>query len=129
MHASREEADRRHPRGVRRLLRLALADKLKQARKQLPVPPKLALLYAAIESAAPRTCPATTPIACAPISSKARSPRLRPMTSSDVRDAAAFEARREAIARRLFAEAMERLRQAETILALVADVRAGLEAS
>ena len=40
---------------MRRLLQLALADRIKQARKQLPVQPKTALLYAAIESAAPRT--------------------------------------------------------------------------
>ena len=51
---SRRSACAVHPRGVRRLLRLALADKRKQARKQLPVQPKTALLYAAIESAAPR---------------------------------------------------------------------------
>ena len=31
-------------------LLIALADKVKQARKQLPVSPKLGLLYAAIES-------------------------------------------------------------------------------
>src|SRR5690606_26963535 len=48
------EAARLHPEGVRRLLRIALHDKVKQARRQLPVAPKTALLYAAIESAAPR---------------------------------------------------------------------------
>ena len=45
----------------------------------------------------------------------------------DVRDTPAFEARREMIARGLFPEATARLRQAETILALVAEVRAGLD--
>src|SRR5690606_2365992 len=54
VHAERDTALRHHPRGVRRLLWLALADKRKQARKQLPVSPKAGLLYAAIESAAPR---------------------------------------------------------------------------
>jgi ATP-dependent helicase HrpA len=39
------EAAVQHARGVRRLLSLALADKLKQARKQLPVSAKLFLLY------------------------------------------------------------------------------------
>lgn len=48
--ADRNEALRAHPRGVRRLLEIALADKIKQARKQLPVSPKTGLLYAAIES-------------------------------------------------------------------------------
>src|SRR5690606_26425854 len=54
VHADAGEARRAHPGGVRRLLAIALADKLKQARKQLPVSPKTALLYAAIEAAAPR---------------------------------------------------------------------------
>ena len=48
VHAERDVAQREHPRGVRRLLAIALADKRKQARKQLPVPPKTGLLYAAI---------------------------------------------------------------------------------
>ncbi|MET0717887.1 MAG: DUF3418 domain-containing protein, partial [Pseudoxanthomonas sp.] len=48
--ADRIEAATAHPRGVRRLLEIALAEKAKQARKQLPVPPKTGLLYAAIES-------------------------------------------------------------------------------
>ena len=51
VHAQREVAERLHPGGVRRLLAIALADKAKQARKQLPVQPKTSLLYAAIESA------------------------------------------------------------------------------
>jgi ATP-dependent helicase HrpA len=44
-----------------------------------------------------------------------------------IRDAAAFEARSDAIGRALFGEAMRRLQQAETILTLVADVRAKLD--
>ena len=44
-----------------------------------------------------------------------------------IRDAAAFAQRRDAIAKQLFAEAMTRLQQAETILARVAEVRAALE--
>ena len=39
VHAERSQAMRRHPRGVRRLLQLALADRIKQARKQWPVQP------------------------------------------------------------------------------------------
>src|SRR5690606_29169095 len=54
VHAERDTALHHHPRGVRRLLWLALADKRKQARKQLPVSPKAGLLYAAIEATAPR---------------------------------------------------------------------------
>ena len=45
----------------------------------------------------------------------------------NVLDAEAFAARREEVSRRLFAEAMQRLRQAETILAAIAEVRAKLD--
>src|SRR5690606_24347926 len=51
VHADPGRARRLHPGGVRRLLRIALEVKLRQARKQLPVKPKTALLYAAIEAA------------------------------------------------------------------------------
>jgi ATP-dependent helicase HrpA len=127
LHAQREEAERRHPQGVRRLLAIALADKLKQARKQLPVQPKISLLYAAIESASPRK------------DGLKDADRLRAdlvegafdaLTADGllaVRDAEAFAQRRDALAKALFGEAMQRLRQAETILGLVAEVRAKLE--
>src|SRR5690606_28559113 len=45
----------------------------------------------------------------------------------DIRGPAAFAARRDAIGKALFGEAMARLRQAETILGLVAEVRAKLD--
>src|SRR5690606_10119386 len=45
----------------------------------------------------------------------------------DIRDPAAFATRRDDIGKALFGEAMERLRQAETILGLVADVRTKLD--
>jgi ATP-dependent helicase HrpA len=131
VHAEAEVARREHPRGVRRLLAIALADKLKQARKQLPVTPKTGLLYAAIESAAPRN------------DGLKEGDRLRldlvdgafaslaaddaDAGLFDIRDAGAFAARRDAIAKQLFADAMERLRQAETILGAVAEARAKLE--
>ncbi|HVI58203.1 MAG TPA: DUF3418 domain-containing protein [Luteimonas sp.] len=128
VHADRNEARRHHPRGVRRLLALALADRMRQARKQLPVAPKTALLYAAIESAAPRGQQPGRPAdhlredlvdgAFAALASDGL---------GDIRDAAAFEARREAIGKALFGEAMRRLQQAETILGLVAEVRAKLD--
>ncbi|AXK73497.1 ATP-dependent RNA helicase HrpA [Lysobacter sp. TY2-98] len=129
--AQRVEAERAHPAGVRRLLRLAFVDRMRQARKQLPVSPKTALLYAAIESAAPRTGEAAT---------LKEGDRLRldlvegafdALTDDGlgaIRDPDAFDARREQVAKRLFAEATDRLRQAEAILTAVADVRARLEA-
>ncbi|MBN8717194.1 MAG: ATP-dependent RNA helicase HrpA [Stenotrophomonas sp.] len=127
LHAQREVAERLHPQGVRRLLAIALADKLKQARKQLPVPPKLSLLYAAIESESPRK------------DGLKDADRLRAdlvdgafvALGADgllgIRDAEAFAQRRDALARALFGEAMQRLRQAEVILGLIAEVRAKLE--
>jgi ATP-dependent helicase HrpA len=127
VHAQREVAERLHPRGVRRLLAIALTDKMKQARKQLPVQPKTSLLYAAIESANPR------------VDGLKDADRLRAdlvdgafaaLAEHDllgIRDAEAFAQRRDAMAKTLFAEAMRRLQQAEAILALVAEVRAKLE--
>jgi ATP-dependent helicase HrpA len=127
VHAQREVAERLHPQGVRRLLAIALADRMKQARKQLPVQPKISLLYAAIESADPRR------------DGLKDADRLRSdlvdgafaALSADgllaIRDADAFAQRRDAIAKALFGEAMRRLQQADAILALVAEVRAKLE--
>ncbi|WP_297830642.1 ATP-dependent RNA helicase HrpA [Thermomonas sp.] len=129
LHADRELAERLHPQGVRRLLAIALADKCRQARKQLPIQPKLSLLYAAIESNAPRK------------DGLKDADRLRAdlvdgafatLTADDllqVRAADAFTARRDAIGRALFGEAMARLAQAEAILTQVAEVRARLEST
>src|SRR3546814_17903231 len=47
----------------------------------------------------------------------------------DIRDPAAFAARRGDIGKALFGEAMARLQQAETILGLVADVRVKLDST
>ncbi len=127
VHADRNEAQRHHRQGVRRLLLLALADAIKHARKQLPIQSKTSLLYAAIESQRPRR------------DGLKESDRLREdlvegalaALATDgldaIRDAEAFAKRRDTIAKALFGEAMERLKQAETILARVAEVRAALE--
>ena len=128
--ADRAEADAAHPRGVRRLLEIALADKAKQARKQLPVSPKTGLLYAAIHEFD----------AGAPANASARQDRLRgdiveAATNAvladglgEIRDRAAFERRRDEAGRRLFGEAMERLALAEAILSAVAELKPALEA-
>ncbi|MEO5963629.1 MAG: DUF3418 domain-containing protein, partial [Thermomonas sp.] len=127
VHAQRELAERLHPQGVRRLLALALADKLKQARKQLSMQAKTSLLYAAIESANPRR------------DGLKDSDRLRSdlvdgafaaLAEGDllgIRDIDAFNHRVNVIAKALFGEAMQRLQQAEAILIAVAEVRAALE--
>jgi ATP-dependent helicase HrpA len=129
VHADRAVAARLHPGGVRRLLAIALADKRKQARKQLPAQPKTALLYAAIESAAPRGMAADS------LRTDLVEGAFAALVADDagdggpggIRDPQAFAARRDAIGKALFPEAMERLGQAEAILALVADARARLD--
>jgi len=130
VHAEREAALRAHPRGVRRLLWLALADKRKQARKQLPVSPKTGLLYAAIESAAPRGDGGEQ----ISIGDRLRADLIDGAFESltgeglgEIRDADAFAARLDMVAKQLFSEATERLRQAEAILGAVAEARAKLE--
>jgi ATP-dependent helicase HrpA len=127
VHADRDAAARLHPQGVRRLLELALADRRKQARKQLPVQPKTALLYAAIESAAPRDGQSS-------IGDQLRTDLVDGAFDAlaldgleGIRDPDAFAARRDAVGSELFAEAMRRLRQAELVLSLVADVRDRLD--
>lgn len=129
LHAQREDAERRHPQGVRRLLAIALADKLKQARKQLPVPPKLSLLYAAIESASPRQDGLKDADRLRADLVEGAFAALSGDGLLEIRDGEAFAQRREAIAKALFGEAMQRLRQAETILGLVAEVRTKLEST
>ena len=125
VHADPAQARRLHPAGVRRLLRIALQDKARQARRQLPVPPKTALLYAAIESAAPREGKAGDRLR-EDLLEGAQAALLEDGLN-EIRDAGTFAARREVAAKALFGEAMQRLRQAETILALVAEIRAKLD--
>ena len=116
--ADRNEASEQHPRGVRRLMDIALADKAKQARKQLPVPPKTGLLYASIES-----------------QERLRGDLVDAALNAvladglgEIRDPAAFAKRRDAAGRDLFGEAMARLKLAENILAHVAELKPLLEA-
>ncbi len=116
--ADRQQAGDAHPHGVRRLLEIALADKVRQARRQLPVSPKTGLLYAAIES-----------------QERLRGDLVDAAMNAvlaeglgDIRDPQAFAQRRDAAGKALFGEAMQRLKLAEAILALVAEVKPALEA-
>ena len=146
VHAERDVAQREHPQGVRRLLAIALADKLKQARKQLPVSPKTGLLYAAIESAAPRGRGESVGlregdrlradlvdgafaalVVDGPDDGGLDKGRPDHRSLVTVRDRDAFSARLDAVGKQLFGESMERLRQAEAILAAVAEARSKLE--
>ena len=115
--ADRGEADAAHPRGVRRLLEIALADKVKNARKQLPVPPKTGLLYAAIESQERLRGDLV----------EAALNALLAEGLGDIRERAGFERRRDETGRQLFGEAMQRLKLAESILSGVAEVKPQLE--
>ena len=129
--ADAAEAARAHAAGVHRLARLALADKVKQARKQLPVSPKLALLYAAIEgfgtsaSGSPAV-PAHDQLR-ADLADAALAAVLAADDTGDVRTPAAFATRVESAGRALFGEAMTRLQLAEAILGAVADLKPRLE--
>ena len=115
--AARNEADANHPQGVRRLLEIALVDKAKSARKQLPVSPKTGLLYAAIESQERLRGDLV----------EAALNALLAEGLGDIRDREAFEQRRESAGRQLFGEAMERLKLAESILSAVAELKPQLE--
>ena len=128
VHADRSEADCAHPGGVRRLLALALADRMRQARRQLPVQPKTALLYAAIESTAPREAGGSRPAdTLRDDLVEGAFAALAAEGLADIRDPEAFEGLVADAGKALFPEAMRRLRQAETILALVAEARAALD--
>lgn len=129
VHADRAEAQRHHPQGVRRLLRIAMAEKMKQARKQLPVQPKTALLYAAIESQSPRNDGLKDGDHLRQDLVDGAFAALAADGLSEIRDPAVFALRRDAIAKTLFGEAMDRLKQAEAILARVAEVRVALESN
>ena len=118
MFADRREAETEHPRGVRRLLEIALADKVKQARKQLPVSPKTGLLYAAIESQERLRGDIVDAAMNAVLAGGL----------GEIRDRAAFDRRRDEAGKKLFGEAMERLKLAETILSLVGELKPQLEA-
>ena len=128
VHAEAAVAAAAHPGGVRRLLRIALADRLRQARKQLPVQPKTALLYAAIESAAAEDARREGDRLREDLVDGAFAALSAAPSLGGIRDAAGFAVLRDDIGRALFPEAMARLRQAEAILALVAGVRAGRDA-
>ncbi len=125
VYADPAEARRRHPRGVRRLLRIALGQKLRQARKQLPAKPKAALSYAAMEASAPRPDVSGDPLRTDLVEGAFAA--LTTEGLDDIRDTAAFAERRDAVGRALFGEAMRRLALAETALERIAEIRGRLD--
>ncbi|MFI4970441.1 MAG: DUF3418 domain-containing protein, partial [Lysobacterales bacterium] len=128
------EALAEHRRGVERLLRRALADRLKQTRRQLPLNNALLLKSAVMDGRF--------------LTSAIRDDRKPPLGSAeslrgdlvesalrerldvqdlDIRDRGAFEHVKETVARELFPVAVERLALAETIIAAYAELRPLLE--
>ncbi len=126
--ADRDQARTEHLRGVRRLLWIALAERIKSARKQLLIAPQTGLLYAAIEQFA------KSPGAKSPAAERLRIDLVEAAMNAllnedlvEVRDRAAFVARVETVGKVLFGEAMARLKLAELILAAVAELKPKLE--
>jgi len=101
----RGEALAEHRRGVERLLRRALADKLRHVARQLPLDRALSLHWVALGSTAA-------------LREDVAEGALRECLAAhalDVRERATFEQLRDALARELFAAAMERLQRVEAI--------------
>jgi ATP-dependent helicase HrpA len=107
-----DEAAAAHRSGIERLLRVALAEKCKQARKQLPLAPKLALAY--------------TPIASPDqLREDIVEGALVDLIHADQRTARSDDSFRlafNAIEKRLFADAIERLKVVEATLAAHAEL-------
>ncbi|GAA0707520.1 ATP-dependent RNA helicase HrpA [Dokdonella soli] len=112
-----DEALAEHRRGVERLLRRALADKLKQARRQLPLNNALALKWTPLGSAEALR---------GDLIEAALRERLA-AHDLDIRRRGDFEHAKDAIARELFPAAVEHLALAETIIAAYAELRPLLE--
>ncbi|MET0226632.1 MAG: ATP-dependent RNA helicase HrpA [Dokdonella sp.] len=121
-----DEALDAHRRGVERLLRRALADKIKQSRRQLPLKNDLSLRSAAMDGRFLMSAirddrkSAAAPLGSADalradLVESALRERLA-MHDLDVRRRSEFEHLREAISRELFPAAIERLALAETII-------------
>ncbi|HEX5951891.1 MAG TPA: DUF3418 domain-containing protein, partial [Rhodanobacteraceae bacterium] len=107
------EAEAAHRAGVARLLRIALAAEFKRARKQLPLKPKLAVAFAPHGRAdALRE----------DIVEGAFADALREQDLG-VRDRAAWQTLRDAVAHALFGAAMERLKLAEPMLAALTELQ------
>ena len=112
-----DEAAKAHAAGVERLLRRALADRARQAARQLPLDNRLALQWATLGSAEA-------------LRADIVEGALRALLAGidpDIRTAAAFGATRDELARALFPSAVERLGLAEAVMAAYADLRPWLD--
>ncbi|HEU0276491.1 MAG TPA: ATP-dependent RNA helicase HrpA [Rhodanobacteraceae bacterium] len=111
------EAAAAHRAGIVRLLRITLASEFKRAEKQLPLKPKLAVAFAPHGRAEGLRADLVEGALTDVLAGR----------DLDVRDRAAWQALREAVAKALFAAAMERLQLAEPILAALAELQPWLK--
>ena len=114
--ASRPEAQRLHSAAVRHFLMENLRDKRKSAAKQLPVEPRLGLLYATLESAE-RLHTDCVQAACN---------ALMQEDYADIRSRAEFEAAAKTLSAALFGESMTVLALLQDCMASTARIRAQL---
>jgi len=113
VYERRDEALAEHRRGIERLLRRALADKAKQAQRQLPLNNMLTLKWTPMGSAETLRADLV----------EAALRELFAGLDPDVRTRSAFEHARETIVRQLFPVAIELLALAEGIIAAYAELR------
>ena len=114
--ASRPEAQRLHSAAVRHFLMENLRDKRKSAAKQLPVEPRLGLLYATLESAE-RLRTDCVQAACNVLMQE---------DYADIRSRAEFEAAAKTLSAALFGESMTVLALLQDCMASTARIRAQL---
>ncbi len=117
VYETRDEADTAHRAGVERLLRLSLAGEFRRAQKQLPLQKRLAVAFAP-HGRADALREDIVEGAFADVLAE---------YDIDVRERAAWDALREAVARGLFSAATERLQLAEPILAALAELQPWLK--
>jgi len=135
--ADREAAAQAHAGGVVRLAEIALADAVKQARKQLPLNPKTAMVYTAVASAEQLRADLVAKALAALLGgggddAGTAGPAATTLASSSglaaIRDREAFQRAIAAVKQKLFGEAMARLKVAEAALTQYAEIRPKLEA-
>jgi ATP-dependent helicase HrpA len=112
-----EEAHDEHRRGVERLLRRALADKIKHARRQLPLANVTALKWAALGSAENLRADLV----------EAALAELLQAQTLDARTRSQFDELRAELGSALFAASVERLKLAESIIEAHAELMPWLE--
>jgi len=134
--ADREAAAIAHAAGVLRLAEIALADTVKQARKQLPLNPKTAMVYTAVATAEQLRADLVAKALAALLdgdsndhgSMATASPASSAHGLAVIRDRETFNKAIASVKQKLFAEAMARLKVAEAALSQYAEIRPKLEA-